>query len=137
MSKKKKEDDLETNSNRKGNRGTNWFQRKSAYLDAISKTAMATRYYPEFNDAVILKKKFEVESIIAKYLGSYLYSNARDNGGKNMFWAIKSGTGVVGYLPKETRQKMVKELKKYSTIAEWPLTGKYNDKQDILVHIPV
>ena len=54
-------EELEDNSNRKGNRGTNWFQRKSAYLDAISKTAMATRYYPEFNDAVILKKKFEVQ----------------------------------------------------------------------------
>jgi hypothetical protein len=130
-------EELEDNSNRKGNRGTNWFQRKSAYLDAISKTAMATRHYPEFNDAVILKKKFEVESIIAKYLGSNIYSNARDNGGKDMFWAIKSGTGVVGYLPKETRQKMVRELKKYSTIAGWPMSGKYNDKQEILVHIPV
>lgn len=137
MSKKKKEDDLETNSNRKGNRGTNWFQKKSAYLDAISKTAMATRYYPEFSNADILKKKFEVESIIAKYLGSFLYSNARDNGGKNMFWAIKSGTGVVRDLPTESRREMVRELKKYCTIAEWPLTGKYNNRQDILVHIPV
>ena len=132
---KKKDEDLE--QPKKGNRGSNYFQRRSAYFDAIGKTIDACKCYPEFNDVAVVKKVMAVEQIIAKYLGSNIYKNARPNRGKDMFWAIKSGTGVAGLLPKESRQKMVQELNKYGSIAGWPMTGKYNQNQDILVHIPV
>ena len=133
--KTKKDDDLE--QPKKGNRGSNYFQRRSAYFDAVKKTMDACKFYPEFNDTSIVKKVMEVEKIISKYLGSNIYKNARPNRGKDMFWAIKSGTGMAGLLPKESRQKMIQELKHYGTIAGWPMTGKYNQNQDVLVHVPL
>ena len=121
----------------KGNKGSNYFQRRSAHFDAISRTMDACKCYPEFTDISVSKKVMAVEQIIAKYLGSHIYKNARPNRGKDMFWAIKSGTGMAGLLPKESRQKMLQELRQYGTIAGWPMSGKYNQRQDVLVHIPI
>ena len=136
MTKKKKKDD-ELEPPKKGNRGSNYFQRREAYYDAIRKTTDACKFYPEFNQTDVVKKVMAVENILSKYLGSNIYKNARSNRGKNMFWAVKSGTGMAGLLPKESRQKMVQELRAYGTIAGWPMAGKYNQHQDVLVHIPL
>ena len=133
--KKKKDDELETPKT--GNRSSNSLERRAAYYDAIRKTMNACKFYPEFNQTDVVKKVMAVEQIISKYLGSNIYKNARSNRGKNMFWAVKSGTGMAGLLPKESRQKMVQELRAYGTIAGWPMAGKYNQHQDVLVHIPL
>ena len=50
MAKKKKSDeDLE--KPKIGNRGSNYFQRRSAYFDAVNRTMDACKFYPEFNDS--------------------------------------------------------------------------------------
>lgn len=129
----------EAKKTRRGNRGVNYFQRLEAYNDAIAKRKMVFKNYPEFSDPSHIKKVLAVKSIFEKYLGTMIldytyYENPRDNGGKNMFTAMKTNTGTIAYLG-QSWKTMKKELEQYGRIGKMIFSGR--DKVDVLVHIPI
>ena len=124
---------------KRGNRGSNYFQRLEAYTDAVERRQWVLKKYPEFSDPLHIQKVLAVKSIFEKYLGTMIldytyYENPRDNGGKNMFTAMKTNTGTIAYLG-QAWKTMKKELEQYGHIEKTIFTGR--DKVDVLVHIPI